>query len=323
MDQKKILAYIKGEITSEKTISEICSWIEQSQLNQETYTDLKNLWVLTGLHNLKEESNVTGITALRNKNIGMKKAIDWIGKYAALFVFAFLLGAGSLYLFEIKQISRQSGIYNEIKVPKGEKSILYFYDGTKVWLNSGTTLKYPVTFDNQERKVYVDGEAFFSVTKKKHRPFIVQADRMAIKVFGTRFNICAYHEDNEFYVTLEEGSVKAVNSQNQTGLILSPGGQAIFNRATNHFVQKTVDPKLYSSWKENMLRFEDASFAEVIKKMERWYDVQISVAPSINTGGHYTMTIKTESLREMLNLLAKTTTIKYEIKEDKVFITKP
>ncbi len=323
MDQKKLLAYIKGEITSEKTISEILDWIELSEINQETYTNLKSLWVLTGLNNLREENRVTEISVIKNKNMVVKKAIAWIGKYAAIFVFAFLLGAIFLHSYEIMQTSDLSGTYNEIKVPKGEKSILYLYDGTKVWLNSGTTLKYPATFNNKERKVYVDGEAFFIVAKKKHQPFIVQACQMDIEVFGTRFNICAYHEDNEFYVTLEEGSVKAGNNQNRTGLILAPGEQAIFNRRTNHFRHRKVNPELYSSWKENMLRFEDDSFKDVIKKMERWYDVKISLDSSINTREHYTMTIKTESLREMLNLLAKTTNMKYEIKEDKVFITKP
>jgi len=322
MNREKLLAYIKGEITSEKEITEIVEWTERSAANQQTYTELKNLWVLSGLENRQEISR-NEIRPVRKKVIALPKMVSWFTRYAAVFVIAFLLGGLTLHLVSKNRGTNYHEIFNEVKVPKGERSVLYLYDGTKVWLNSGTTLKYPVTFNTEERKVYVDGEAFFDVAKRKHQPFIVRCGRLDVKVFGTRFNVCAYRDDDQFYVTLEEGSVKAVDNRGQAGISLIPGEQAAFYRKTSHFTREKVDPELYSSWKENLLRFEDASFAEVIKKMERWYDVQITLDPSINAKEHYTMTIKTESLREMLNLLKKTTDMNYEIKEDKVLITKP
>ncbi|MGE4586161.1 MAG: FecR family protein [Mangrovibacterium sp.] len=321
MDREKLFTYIKGEIKSDQEIHDILGWIEQSDANQQEYTELKNLWVFTGLVQRQETAN-KGRSQLY-KTIDFQKVLLWISKNAAVFLVSFLLGAFTLYLINQNRITNCSKTFNEIVVPYGERSVLYLYDGTKVWLNSGTTLKYPVTFKDNERKVFVDGEAFFEVAKRKKQPFIVQADQLDIKVYGTRFNVCAYHNESRFYVTLEEGSVKAEEHKNHTGLLLTPGKQAIFNRRTNQLTQTTVNPEFYSSWKENKLRFQDATFEEVLKKMERWYDIDIHMDPAINLHEHFTMTIKTESLREMLNLLSKTTAINYEINEDKVFISKP
>ena len=140
---------------------------------------------------------------------------------------------------------------------------------------------------------------------------------------GTRFDLCAYPDDKEFSTTLDEGSVNAINTANCKGVKLNPGEQVILNRETNGLHRMKVDTKLYTSWKENLLKFEDAPFEEVIKKIERWYDVRITIDPFINARERYTMTIKTESLREMLQLVSKTTKMNYEIKGNTVVLKKP
>jgi ferric-dicitrate binding protein FerR (iron transport regulator) len=142
-------------------------------------------------------------------------------------------------------------------------------------------------------------------------------------VLGTHFNVCAYSDENEFSTTLEEGVVKVYNTETGKFTKMNPGEQVVLDRKTDSFKRLHVDTDLYTSWKENLLKFEDATFEEVIKKMERWYDVKITVAPSIDTKERYTMTIKTESLREMLQLVSKTTKINYEIKESSVLIKNP
>ena len=243
-------------------------------------------------------------------------------RYAAVFILAFTLGWGSFQLFPGSD-SGFSDVYNEVRVPYGQRSEMTLYDGTKVWLNSGTELKFPLVFNGDQRKVFVKGEAFFDVAKNKDKPFIVNAGQMDIEVLGTRFDVCAYPDDQEFYTTLEEGRIRAVNSGTGEEVNLLPGTQAILNLSSKKFSVQQVDTRLYTSWKENMLRFENAPFAEVIKRMERWYDVKIHMDEQINTGERYTMTIKTESLREMLRLVSFTTPIIYEIKENQVFIKQP
>src|SRR5690606_31248202 len=117
--------------------------------------------------------------------------------------------------------------------------------------------------------------------------------------------------------------VDAVNTKSGKAIKLNPGEQVVLDRQTNGLENQHVQTELYTSWKENLLKFEDAPFEEVIKKMERWYDVKITVDHAINTKERYTITIKTESLREMLQLLSRTTKMNYEIKENLVVLKKP
>ncbi len=323
MNEEKLIEYIKGQITSEAETIEILDWIESSPENQEQYNRLKNLWVVTGLsHPESVEIPAFSFPADEDRQSRERMLIQWM-RYAAVFVLAFALGTLSLYLVNRNQQSGYSSLYNTIEVPNGERSQILLYDGTKVWLNSGTKFRYPVAFSRTTRDVYLEGEAFFDVAKDASHPFVVNAGQLKVNVLGTRFNVCAYPEDNEFFTTLEEGSVNAVNAASGTSIILKPGEQLILDRGTNELKRWNVNTELYTSWKENLLRFDDAPFGDVIKKMERWYDVKIKVDPSINAGERYTMTIKTESLREMLNLLSKTTQMTYDIKENNVLIKRP
>jgi ferric-dicitrate binding protein FerR (iron transport regulator) len=226
-------------------------------------------------------------------------------------------------LINNKERSQYYGQYNTIEVPYGERSQVYLYDGTKVWLNSGTKLRYPVAYNGKSREVYLEGEAYFDVAKDAHHPFIVNTNQLEIKVLGTKFDICAYPEENYISTTLVEGSIKATNTANGKSIKLLPGELLTLNRTNNTLENVKVDIDLYTSWKENRLKFESATFGDVIKKMERWYDVKITVDPAINTKEIFTMTIKTESLREMLQLVSKTTSMTYEIKEGNVLLKKP
>lgn len=323
MNEEKLIGYINGEMTSEVETVEILNWIESSTENQKRYSQLKNLWVATGLDHPKEVVIPAFTFPKSKRELLQYTIIKQFMKYAAVFALAFVLGSLSLYFINKSQQVDMYSLYNTIEVPYGERSQISLYDGTKVWINSGTKFKYPVMFGSTIREVFVEGEAFFDVAKDKKHPFVVNAGQLKVEVFGTRFNICAYPEDTEFSATLEEGSISAIDKSNGKGLILKPGEQLVINRETNDLKHLRVYTDLYTSWKENVLKFENAPFEEVIKKMERWYDVKITVDQSVNTKERYTMTIKTESLREMLALLSKTTKIKYEINVNSVLIKNP
>jgi len=323
MNEEKLLGYIKGEIRSDAEIIEILDWIESSPENQKNYTHLKNLWVITGLDH-PDPVSIPAFSFDKIQSLPRQKSI-WgsLLKYAAVFVLAFILGSLSLYLINQSERNTLSAMYNTIDVPYGQRSQITFYDGTRVWLNSGTKLKYPVVFSTKTRDVSIEGEAYFNVAKDAKHPFVVSSGKMKVEVLGTNFNICAYSDENEFSTTLEEGSVKVYNTKNGKFMKMNPGEQVVLDRNADSFKLLRVDTDLYTSWKENLLKFDDATFEEVIKKMERWYDVRIEVAPGINTKERFTMTIKTESLREMLLLVSKTTKMNYEIKESSVLIKKP
>lgn len=323
MNEEKLIGYIKGDHISDAEIVEILDWIEASPENQKSYTQLKNLWVISGFDH-PEKVSIPKLILPSAKHITLKKNLfRSVLKYAAVFILAFSLGSLSLYFLNKSERRELSSTYNTIIVPYGERSQISLYDGTKVWLNSGTKLRYPVVFSRNTREVFIEGEAYFDVAKDTKHPFEVSAGQLKVLVLGTRFNICAYPEENEFSATLDEGSVNAVNTTNGKAIKLNPGEQVVLNLETNGLKKLSVQTELYTSWKENLLKFEDAPFSDVIKKMERWYDVKIVVDPEINTKERYTMTIKTESLREMLQLVARTTKMNYDINESTVLLKKP
>ena len=323
MNEEKLIGYIKGDLISEAEIVEILNWIESSPENQKSYNRLKNLWVITGLDH-PDQVRIPGLSFPVAKPTALSpKIFRSVLKYAAVFILAFSLGSLSLYFLNKSESSELSSIYNTIVVPYGERSQITLYDGTRVWMNSGTKLRYPVVFSRNTRDVFIEGEAYFDVAKDAEHPFVVSAGQLKVLVLGTRFNICAYPDDIEISATLDEGSVNAVNTQSGKAIKLNPGEQVVLNRETNDLKNRSVQSELYTSWKENLLKIEDAPFDEVIKKMERWYDVKITVDRAINTKERYTMTIKTESLREMLQLVSRTTKMNYEIKENIVLLKKP
>lgn len=323
MNEEKLIGYIRGKITSEAEIAEILVWIESSTENQKCYTQLKNLWVVTGLE-YPEPCEIPSFSIPKDKKVNYKdRLLGYFLKYAAVFILAFGLGTLSLYFINKNETNDLASLYNTIEVPYGEQSQITLYDGTKVWLNSGTKFRYPVVFNAKTRNVFMEGEAYFNVSKDAEHPFVVSAGQLKVQVLGTHFDVCAYPDDDAFSTTLVEGSVNVINTTNGKGVKLKPGEQVILNRETDELKHLNVDTELYTSWKENLLKFEDAPFEEVIQKMERWYDVKIKVDPAINTKERYTMTIKTESLREMLQLISRTTKIKYEIKVNTVLIKSP
>lgn len=320
--EEKLIQYIKGKHLPKKEIVEILDWIEASEANQQKYTELKNLWVLTGLSQVRPRQTEKFFSAKNQKRTIRMGQINSLLKYAAIVFLSFVTGAFSLYLISQKHQSPLADVYNEIKVPNGEKSMISLYDGTKVWLNSGTTLKYPVAFSSDHRSVFVEGEAYFEVAKTDKSPFIVHAGQMEIRVFGTKFNVYSYPSDDLLYTTLEEGRVSVSVAGLKEKFSLEPGDQFGFSRSSKTTKLEKVNTSLYTCWKENLLRIENASFSELLKRMERWYGVKIDVEQIEVFKKRYNMTIKTESLREILQLISLTTPVKYEIEGDKVFITK-
>lgn len=319
MDENKLLRYIQGESVSDPELTEILDWIESSKENSEQFESLKRLWVLSGITQVKADNSLRFFPPRTKMLFPFRNS--QLMKYAAIFILAFFTGLSSFYFYT--HFSNTQLAYNEIQVPDGQKSMITLYDGTKVWLNSGTTFRYPATFSRNERKVFLSGEGFFDVAENTACPFIVNAHHLNVKVLGTRFNVDAYEENTEVKVTLERGKVIAQAENSANGITLSPGEQAVFRNNTNELSKKDVDTELYSSWKENLLRFQDTPLSEVIVKMEHWYGVQIELDQNINPNDKFTMAIKTESLREMLNLISKTTLITYEINGDKVLIKRP
>ncbi|MCK0147645.1 FecR domain-containing protein [Arenibacter sp. F26102] len=168
-------------------------------------------------------------------------------------------------------------VYNTLRVPYGKRFELNLSDGSRVFMNAGSSLKYPVNFSKTgNRQVFLTGEAFFKVSKDNSRPFQVAAENLEIDVLGTEFNVSAYPEDLKTSVVLVEGSVQlAIQDNTQENIIMQPGQLAsLWQRDSNIEVQD-VDVAPYIAWLQGDLVFRNMSFENILKKMERHYDVKI------------------------------------------------
>ncbi len=171
-------------------------------------------------------------------------------------------------------------IYNTLNVPYGKHFELKLADGSVVYLNSGSSLKYPVEFvEGKSRKIYLTGEAFLDITKDKERPFIVNASDLNIKVYGTKFNVSAYPEDKVKEVVLVEGSVgmysESENPNSSKETVLTPGTKGSYDNTHGDISTELVVTSIYTSWVQGVLVFRNMSFEDILKKLERHYDVKI------------------------------------------------
>ncbi|MEH6680329.1 MAG: FecR domain-containing protein [Sediminicola sp.] len=171
-------------------------------------------------------------------------------------------------------------IYNTLHVPYGKHFELKLSDGSVAFMNSGSTLRYPVRFvEGQDRTVFLTGEAFLEVEKDTTRPFIVMADDLNVKVFGTKFNVSAYPEDKVKEVVLVEGSVGLYPGKGMPGpgkgTVLTPGTKGSYDKAEGNITTAPVITSIYTSWVHGVLVFRNMTFENILKKLERHYDVTI------------------------------------------------
>lgn len=211
--------------------------------------------------------------------------------------------------------------YNELKTPNGGQYRLQLADGTKVWLNAGSSLRFPVSFSNKSRDVYLEGEAYFEVTKNS-TPFNVYAGEMNVSVLGTMFNVSAYANDQNNKTTLAEGKVKVWTKQAESGgKILSPNQQATLDISSSEMEVSQVNASYYTSWVNGKIEFNNEDLEEVMKRLSRWYNFEYEFKNEAAKQYHFTARLsndeKISSIIEMLELSAD---VKFEYKNETVII---
>lgn len=183
------------------------------------------------------------------------------------------------------QDANASVIYNTLINPRGSKVIdIMLQDGSHVWLNAGSVITYPVVFFGNERRVEIEGEAYFEVVKNMKQPFKVMAGGTEIKVLGTHFNVNAYADENVVRTTLLEGSVQVVNSESKA--MLAPGEQASSEKNGLLAVTKRVNTEEVMAWKNGTFYFDGSDIQTVMRQVARWYDVSV-IYEGQKPGGHY------------------------------------
>jgi ferric-dicitrate binding protein FerR (iron transport regulator) len=248
------------------------------------------------------------------------RRIVWKKAIAIAASIAILIGITNYLSYQqgYKQLNSQ---IVQMANPLGMQSSIVLSDGTKVYLNAGTTLKYPARFVSKTREVEVTGEAFFEVTQDKAHPFIVNAENMKIRVLGTHFNVKAYKEEEFIEVTLENGKVE-VGLENQKKFHhMAPGQQILFNKSSQTFQKREVNLDYYITWKEGRFYFNSTTFANIAKQLERRFNVRIHIASeklkqTVFTGDF----VRKENLEQILRIMTADKRIRYTIEEDQIYI---
>ncbi|UJH68561.1 FecR family protein [Allomuricauda sp. SCSIO 65647] len=217
-----------------------------------------------------------------------------------------------------------SVVYHEVFIPFGQTFQLRLSDGTKVWLNAGSKLRFPQSFVNSDRKriVYLEGEAFFDVVTNKDKPFVVNTQEIDVEVLGTQFNISSYETDDFIATTLVEGVVKVYETRTpENGIQLSPNFQANYDKFGNHFSKAEVDTDVHTAWMQGRLIIDNLRFSEILIRLERRYFVKfVNRAESLNDE-IYKGEFVDEDIESVLKTIALSTPFNYEINQNIITIT--
>jgi len=206
-------------------------------------------------------------------------------------------------------------VYNTVKTARGETYSLVLADGSKVWLNAASTIRFPVSFTGNERRVDITGEAYFEVAKDAERRFIVTANGITTEVFGTHFNVNTYRNELATRVTLLEGNIQ-VNKNN-----VLPGQQAVVNDNGHLEITGNIDLEQAVAWKNGEFQFGDKTdIKTAMRQVERWYDIEVEYRGSFNShiGGSIS---RSASLPKILKMLEKTGAVKFEIQDQRIIVS--
>lgn len=200
--------------------------------------------------------------------------------------------------------------YNLLQTPRGGQYKITLPDGSKVWINAASSLKYPVAFVGNERKVEISGEAYFEIVKDATKPFKVQLNNMEVEVLGTHFNVNGYEDEESVKTTLLEGKVKV---QAASGVkFLNPGQQAQIKSSGNISVTSDINLEEIVAWKDGNFQFENADIKTVMRQLARWYDVDVTYKGKINQ--HFVGSIsRNVNLSQVLSMLQQTGAVKFKI----------
>ena len=381
VSKELVIKYLNGESTEAEKL-EIDGWLIEKAENRNYFEEVAFLWKAAGVSRGIDEGTKRDDWESLMGRIGKKSEYDLIQsqekqpethkisgtksreylnrflKIAALFILAFLF-SWAAFSFINKRSQSDSLAYNQIITAKGQKSQIILSDGTRIWLNSETVLKYPAAFNDDQREVYLEGEAFFEVQKKENRiPFIVKTDDIDIEVLGTRFNVMAYADEETVETTVVEGSICVVRKgaepsqdqnvllkTNQKATLIKKGSRVILSEVEldkpmlvksaptissispiekeQILVSPEVDVELHTAWKDDLLVFQSETLENITYKLERWYDVKIHIENEELRNYRYTGKFAhKETLTQLMEILRLTTPISYTFKKNDLYIEK-
>ena len=228
------------------------------------------------------------------------------------------------YSINGKQVTENDkAFFNTISTPRGGQYQVTLADGTKVWLNAASSIRFPVVFTGTERKVEITGEAYFEVAKNKSMPFKVKATSSEIEVLGTHFNVNAYYDEASIKTTLLEGLVKvsvSVLAGNQSAKFLQPGQQAGINKEGKIIVMDNADTEEAVAWMNGHFQFKSTDLKTILRQISRWYDADIEYKGNVNL--HFTGQLtRNENVSKVFEQLALTGEVHFKIDGKRIIVS--
>ena len=326
MRKEIFINYLNGNCTEEE-FEKLLVWIREESMTisgkrmaQEVWDEFKSELsgdkirydrLLDIIHHKIDTNQNSTQTVIRKNPLG-NRVLQLITRVAAILLLPVLL----LQLYtKISDKDRYTANSNELEVeaPAGSRMNIEFGDGTKVWLNHGSKLRYPYRFDSKSRKVFLTGEAYFMVAHK-NVPFIVGTKKLDIEATGTEFNISAYPGDKTIETTLVEGQVGIYERGSSIRIkTLEPGECIKYNLQKNNCTLESGDIQKYIGWKDGLLIFKNDSIPEIAKKLERWYNVDVKIVNEDVKELTCTATFSEETLSQVLELMSLASPVIYRL----------
>lgn len=263
------------------------------------------------------ERNLTREISILDKKANRVVRFQYLCKYAAMLAVVIVSIASGIRFWENRDCSDDL-IVTVLDSDTIKKVVLP--DGTSVWLNKGSQLRYPTAFAKDSRIVTFEGEAYFDVKRDHKRPFIVKNEAMNVKVLGTSFNLNSYKNAILSEVTLIEGEIEVVGNKNEGRIVLAPGQKAELNNKTKHLYVKQVNPDLSAVWHNNLIPFKKASIFEIASVLEKFYDVKIILSPDFNNNTYSGVLRREDSIDQVLGSLKNSIPITFRKTQNNIYL---
>jgi ferric-dicitrate binding protein FerR (iron transport regulator) len=323
----ELQSYLESQVSSDMLKTRMMADLEDEKFSRRKKFNSEQLFAKLNHQILKQKSQIS------EKNKTRKIQFNWI-QVAALILLAFVFGGMVTYFLNTGNKDNINILsYCEVSAPLGSISQVTLPDSSVVWLNAGSKLKYSTRFNVDNRDLSLEGEGYFKVAKNKKLPFVVDAFGFQVRAVGTEFNVKAYPDEETIETILVEGKVKLehqnVNIANDT--YLNPKFMSTFYkskevaRGSGHprlTISPNNDPLLYTSWKDDRLVFKKVMFKDLVKILERKYDVQIKLEQSEILNYHFTGVLEDESIEQVMEVIMISSPINYKIKGKTVFISR-
>ncbi|MCL3780654.1 FecR family protein [Prolixibacteraceae bacterium JC049] len=310
---------LKRNTISDSEKEELDRWCNESESHKKQFAEWERLIEMNdALMKMQQFDADFALSQLKQKMKKQSTKTIWLTRFqriAAILVVPLLLAIAWLSYSKFGGVNDSMVVWQTVENTQGMRTSMLLPDSTRVWLNAGSSIKYPVQFSKNIRKVKVQGEAFFDVKHAADHPFVVGLKHLRVRVLGTRFNVQNYSDEDEIAVTLEQGSVELLTNGKSARAItrMKPNHHAIFNKKERKLSLTSQNIAKYISWIDGILYFEEDNMPLVVKKLQRRFNVNIKWNPKEWEDFSLNGSFKDESLTQVLDLLKYTDGLDYKV----------